>query len=997
MQNGTSDPKAFDVNMVDGLQEIFDDLFEATLIEDIATRAEDVISYFTTDVFNKLSLSFAEVIGLGLNIPSTSILVTFGDLKRIRTEFSATPFLYSRIEVHGKSILDAATQRTFEGPGQTMLVLPDADNSYSSVRFRKELGTVLSISIDLGTLLMSRYYISGGRKYTARDCVSVVLYILSKMYRTIEYYAERLNFLTMLWQQTALQQEEQKSVDVEAYLDHLTYLNQTCIDVMYPEDGDDTISRMNVDRAVGAVLPANYLALTKVRTLILQYREIAHGLFRPMRTAGVGLEYTLYHDIHAHALEDVLSASYDVEPLLPSLSEMDSLCPYDTVTTGPTIDPNVVGGYIAFARVIRELLSPIPLEWVCPIESPLIKVDQDLQDYRYNSTIFPENHANACCGLQIDIQAYAAKMMLKNTSDFRKVYDPYIISIVDGTEVDLTEACVNPLDVFKQLIIFDPMYHQLNSHTPTTVDLPVVAEERIMFQKKSVLGDALLEVAKDLYAEKDKYIKEHPMAYATPGDIMAMTKYMDMYAAKIFVPGLRKAFEKAKIGITLSTVELYSSNALSGVFCMYTWMPDAGKENINQLRNIFPNQKGAPRQTVSSASKALFTALSVAFDPGSSRLLKTEEYVEMALALGLGDMLFTDLYYPESEDIHMTPEELVASILHETGHAMSTVEYSRHSYSAIKTIYDTLPFILENGTPKEKTEVITKIKEEAAKSIALQNTVLSGRPADVMITTLITALLTMGFPTFMIGFLVIAVVIIAVKTLYNLVTPVSNSIAANVGPAGGKEKKSDLATTGNLFRLCEQYADEFTAMHGYGAAFVTSLVKNRKLGRLMYGNGATLQTKYELTHRSVVSTLFGRMLYSLGLLMMGNQSATGILLYGSDQTRFRDILRANYQVLKDTNLPKKTQEYLIDEIRLIQEQIKDVESGASKKVAMAFWAVIDAFTSGTGYTNMATRLGTGNLEEGYRILQDATNGLIRNPLYYQSVRVKLLGEDKDEV
>lgn len=998
----------FSETMVTRLREVFAGIIESIKEYD-NNEIKEVIEFFSAEYHTICCRAIANVLADELNIPAELICVSVGDRKKSRNRFDCVINFDIIKELNKKEVDNTVDLLGMFYPypggvnGQDVPIYFNNRttdvNAKRSVKFgdKQGYGPELSLFLDFSTLFMGRFYITDGKSYTADECVAITLFMISKAFRvwekmTIDYFRGDLISIKLSPEEATRINKTIDRYDLfpnsHTYPRDIVKCHYNVLSTTATYDGDE-----------GTVLSPSY-ELTAFRYHQLLEASYRYDYLKPMYTVGAQLDTdpgshspSIYSQIWESAIEDLDGMGYDIRAVINHIENgPTSKSSFDTICTTPCLDINIINAYLTLAY-IRS--NRFPIRAILGDTEDLIQLENAIKSFSLCTSDGIDNEWS----YYLNFKRYRDSLENKDTVKARKKIFQYLPQTNNPNESTLEGALYELCSVTKGLVL---------PYRKNTTDMFTVAEERVMFQKDSSLAKGILKATQDLVAARDEYVKDIPSAYDTKEDMDRMFKYMNKWAQKNYVPAIKSAMEKSKIGITLDNVLLMSSKFITSAFSMKpkfmfkkgkSWEAFAPFVNIKSDPSTdFYLPKLDDRHYNESLVRDQLNIINEAFDAKSSRIRNGKDAVHMDMCISLGDILFMNTYISEDVIQPFTPEEITSVFLHEIGHCMAYAEYADALYAVARVARDTIPYVLRNGSAEQIKTLET--------SLTSANTTIS--PVEYRTNTkgvVNTKLgkLIIGSTATAIGLLCSTPVglcilggILSYKLYYIMQSWTDHQIRTGMLSRRNEdvEKFSDTVITNNWSRNWERVADEFVSMHGMGAAFASLNLKYDKFFKIMYQQGMSQDTPRNIMDKYRNSVTAATIYYSLGDLLCGpmDRDSVSIFMYGTDTTRRRDIIRDNYNILKDTSIPKELRDMLIVDMQKLLTTMDEYEKHANT-VGKKVWDVLDFFIDTYGNTSMKTRFMTGNLEEGYRILQDATNGLIKNPLYYQSARIQKLSDD----
>lgn len=253
---------------------------------------------------------------------------------------------------------------------------------------------------------------------------------------------------------------------------------------------------------------------------------------------------------------------------------------------------------------------------------------------------------------------------------------------------------------------------------------------------------------------------------------------------------------------------------------------------------------------------------------------------------------------------YLTSVELAAIILHEIGHAITTLELGADLYLRAETYKNSLAYFLKNAPPMEKARYSSHVLQEMMPEYFKQ---MDKKISDVSKTrdwnkdkgSLTLDVITLVFSTLFstVGY-----------TVYFLLDQIVN-LTAVFGDNNTylSNKKSDFYRFNKNPRNCEQIADEYVGRHGMSRGLVGGLQKlydwctTSGLGQLW--NSQTSKVMYNAD----------KIPYILFVTLMGDVSNGDDDSYDKMHQRFDRAYRNTVGNIKNLNIPDEMLEYYVQD------------------------------------------------------------------------------------
>lgn len=496
--------------------------------------------------------------------------------------------------------------------------------------------------------------------------------------------------------------------------------------------------------------------------------------------------------------------------------------------------------------------------------------------------------------------------------------------------------------------------------------LPAI--ERIAFQHNSTLAKQLVILCGEFltWVETTKrFTEDKQLSPITPSRIQEATNYTN----NTFAPALIKLLaSELKLNVlVLCYKDLEPGYAMLPIFRN---VADGTKiRNVNQMYsglntdNVFnPNIFDLDHNTIS---------------------LDTGSFAEIVHNFIMILQIFPAFYLCEEAFggiVPLTAEEHAAAILHECGHALSLCEHIDDLYHKVNAAGNSISYLSETTDDKTSQIAISEIKTDIKKSTNSQWT----KAFDQAISEIDKNKQNLVGITIAVVTASLAGLYLCIK-FWKVFTSRIEQIekSARYGTINsGSHKSSDTVITESNASYNETIADEFVSRYGLGAAFASGLKKlfdaessayvrldtiiamrqQRGARELLYGINAIIQTFHTLTFVDIGT-------------------------YDPPLLRLEKLLQNNMVVFKDPKLSTELRNYYIKETTTLLQTVEEYKNSKGYKIRQLFWGTIMRILS---RGSVSDGLRTAGLSSSYDILQQLTNGLIKNPLFLHAARLKSL-------
>jgi hypothetical protein len=334
----------------------------------------------------------------------------------------------------------------------------------------------------------------------------------------------------------------------------------------------------------------------------------------------------------------------------------------------------------------------------------------------------------------------------------------------------------------------------------------------------------------------------------------------------------------------------------------------------------------------------------------------------------------------------LTAEEVTAVQLHEIGHTLTTIEHAadilrRHTRVlekiAIKvdtssSVEDTMHYLemlnnsVRTATSKHKSGEIDKAIEAADVIMELPKQSSLGGRCTAVILTLAGCAADILWNAHR----------IILKRLWIMF--MADSYKLKDLHAGYKEKRSDLLKVAGDKALCERYADEYVARHGYARHQISGLQK-------LYASVYNEIPISEMIESTMVHRVYKAFTTIRQLLTAWDETG-----YGTYEPELKRAESMQVDVLKTMKLrvPASLADFFIEDFEATREAYK---KAVSDREAMSKLVHINTVvTYCASVPHLTKLLLTGNIDSNYQKLMDAIKHLNSSELYYHAAKLDQL-------
>lgn len=369
----------------------------------------------------------------------------------------------------------------------------------------------------------------------------------------------------------------------------------------------------------------------------------------------------------------------------------------------------------------------------------------------------------------------------------------------------------------------------------------------------------------------------------------------------------------------------------------------------------------------------------------------------------------------------LTPEEVAGVVMHEIGHAMSTIEHAADLYfmkSRVQEIKlnlknsklndDELQETLEQLDTKFTSKVRSLVEDadlSGAEGAVTKERLLSmvdschqlivnvtkhkknksdKKGDDSIIATVFGTLIGLTTTLFVSIFILILTIFMSILMILTgfLVIAELEKRCTDRNRNWRGEKLSDVGANRNRAFVIERWADEFVARHGYGQYLTSALNKFDTLVDHDAINGITDST-------SLRNSTIGQIMISIVLKLLSFADIFSWFdpaIYENQYRRALRVAQDTYAFFKASDKAPK------DVVVAWMNKVKEIENNvnAAKRVrdTKAGQAAINIFQSLTNPVKWYAYLNNGNIIQDLQVLEDNLDDLSSNKLFYLSDKLK---------
>jgi hypothetical protein len=486
--------------------------------------------------------------------------------------------------------------------------------------------------------------------------------------------------------------------------------------------------------------------------------------------------------------------------------------------------------------------------------------------------------------------------------------------------------------------------------------LPAV--ERVAFQHHSTLAQSVISACQSFlnWVESTRPMFDGKIQIATNGRLHAAKKYAD----EVFAPQLQKILiTELNLHVKVNCLEDRVFNcAMFPAFRNVMWDEFNIGADLYSGTDSYKNTPFDPKLFDTDTSVNLTTG----------RFTKKSDNYVMMLFL----FVYTFIGKEGVGGVEpWTAEEHAAVILHECGHGFGMFEHMADVYYKADMAGNSVRYL--NDLKDDKTVLSTIANLETA--VNRQSDAEWAKEIDTIIAEIKSSQIPAKNFNPVVAYLVLVYLSTLLATMFTRLIDAGafGAINANIN------KSSDTVVTQSNKAYNERIADEFVSRHGLGAALATALSRMQ--------DGYTRSALNDAIHNSVVASAFVTAFTGILSVIFGVAAFVDDGVYDPLWLRIDHIVKNNMVVFKDESLSPELRSYFIQETTELRKTLESIKSSKVHQMNQLLWGTLLRITN---RGSILDGLRTASLSRDYDILQQLTNGLIKNPLYFHAARLKNL-------
>lgn len=359
------------------------------------------------------------------------------------------------------------------------------------------------------------------------------------------------------------------------------------------------------------------------------------------------------------------------------------------------------------------------------------------------------------------------------------------------------------------------------------------------------------------------------------------------------------------------------------------------------------------------------------------------------------DHMYCDIYfcyisaYLMNDSVHIeAPEfeaqEITAIMLHEIGHMLSAVEHAgdlvrTHQAMTEETKIYAVNDVNASNIAKATNKGLSKIKLDkgTAKQLELLSTAsdtVSGVKEKSGIFGKSIAIIVELIQTV----LVLLTSLVGMVILRPLMLVFGNNTELGDILSMYKSKRSDFMTNFGDNCICERYADEYTARHGFGMYQISALGKLHKMVSSAYITDINQGSRESTVVYRIAQFKIYVLMHMFGL----GDDTDGE--YENEAKRAESLVRDTLKVFKETNMSPELLDFYI---KNYEDTVKALDKYKPKGLANKLLSVNVFLTKVVSVPSLIKLLVAGRADSNYQKLMDAARNINANKFHY--LRAKL--------
>lgn len=543
----------------------------------------------------------------------------------------------------------------------------------------------------------------------------------------------------------------------------------------------------------------------------------------------------------------------------------------------------------------------------------------------------------------------------------------------------------------------------------------IIGEEAVDFQVNSKLGKSLTSIFREVHEFKDKidYSK-------VPNIDESRRKHRINEVCEFVKTTTMTKFAKAVLeccNLEIRNIVCYGGDTwgLNGCYAVNIDISDIGKG----MYEVIARQSGSDgyvsgktddfMDEIASMSDSFdafnSTMKSRVFGKAKKPIFVSKMYFDINMSFLADEYVSTDVVKP------MEPEEVAAIMMHEIGHAMSTIEHAGDMYfmhsrlkeiqvnlknrelsekDAIKMLNDIDKKVIAKlrVSLNDNSEIDSSVKKRVSVlvdscSMVIRN--LNRDDGSASGSSLIGNILragVLGVCTILNCILNIYISIMCLICGITIWHELANRTSKHRNMVG--DKLSDVSSNHNRDFVVERWADEFVSRHGYGQWLTSGLNKFDTMLWHSYISGPDIGS-IAMRENCVWQAMASVAIFVTKL--------TNVLTW-FDPNIYEDQYRRAYRVAQNTygffksadRLPKNIVIEWMDKVKAIEAEVNAAKRFRDTKLGVAFTNVFKSLTNPVKWYDY---LHNGNIDQDLQLLEDNLDDMLNNKLFYLSSKLSL--------
>lgn len=536
--------------------------------------------------------------------------------------------------------------------------------------------------------------------------------------------------------------------------------------------------------------------------------------------------------------------------------------------------------------------------------------------------------------------------------------------------------------------------------------------EAIDFQFSSKLGKRLTDLFQTVIDFRENLDYSH-----LPEDAITQREFRLKEVYHFFLSNTQHAFKKIieeETGIKVPKLYCYggADASLEGIFAC-----DLSFGDTYTALDVLGNMSGTGSAAYSTKD-AIADMMTMAdyFDPKKGRVTsktygkKKNKPFEVTMYFDVNCAFCSQDFVPTQAVEPFTAREIAAIMMHETGHALSTVEHAGDYFATADRIrnfannlasdIDATLFI------NQLNDVVLPYTEKMIKRLDVDTTDL--RVFTNCFKVLSTACATMrnfvsekqsdesflysmgsAFSTILLLWVRFFVILILDLYIFAVVTLIVYELFrvsySDINAVG--TKAGDLKTNVNNLFLIERWADEFVSRHGYGTDLISALNKINTLFDVLSATGDI--TSGRVRNSNLMHYLIMANVWLLNKINLFNYWEP--VTYENQYQRAVRVRQNVYAAFKqDKNMDGTVKDHYLRSVDILDKEIAKAKTLSDTAFSKALYNILRNFTSPVRWFQL---MKNANLDRDMEILCNRIDDLKNNKLYYLSTKFASLKDN----